>query len=94
MASDNSKAIGELKASQDEMKRALAKVPEQSAAQGVTACRRRLAAALRKPADGQRPQVRARPRYPYPQGVALRRLVAADAVIVEIRFGNNRSSAS
>ena len=39
MASDNSKAIGELKASQEEMKRTLAKASEQPPPKGVTACR-------------------------------------------------------
>ena len=41
IASDNSKAIGELKATQEEMKRALAKVSEQKPAQDITIHRRR-----------------------------------------------------
>jgi DNA repair exonuclease SbcCD ATPase subunit len=67
MAGDNSKAIGELKASQEEIKNVLAKVSEQNpprasppSAQSPT----RPAAALRKPErTAERPRVRARPRY-------------------------------
>jgi hypothetical protein len=65
MASDNAKAIGELKANQDEMKRALAKVPDQAPPR-VSSLPAQPAAASRKP-ERPRPQVRARPRYPYPQ---------------------------
>ena len=68
MASDNSKAIGELKASQEEIKRALAKVSEQtppraSASPPADAAGSGLAQAR---ADVP-PQARARPRY-YPRG--------------------------
>jgi len=65
MASDNAKAIGELKASQDEMKRALAKVPDQAPPR-ASSLPAPPAAALRKP-ERPRSQVRARPRYPYPR---------------------------
>jgi hypothetical protein len=65
MASDNAKAIGELKASQDEMKRALARVPDEAPPR-VSSLPAQPAIALRKP-ERSRPQVRARPRYPYPQ---------------------------
>jgi len=65
MASDNARAIGELKASQDEMKRALAKVPDQAPPR-ASSLPAQPATAFRKP-ERQRPQVRARPRYPYPQ---------------------------
>ncbi len=65
MASDNAKAIGELKASQDEMKRTLARVPDQAPPR-ATSLPPQAAAALRKP-ERPRPLVRARPRYPYPQ---------------------------
>jgi hypothetical protein len=65
MASDNAKAIGELKASQDEMKRALARVPDQAPPR-VSSLPAQPATALRRP-ERPRPQVRARPRYPYPQ---------------------------
>ena len=62
MASDNSKAIEELKASQEEIKRVLAKVTEQSppkASQSPTPP----APTLRRP-ERPPPQARARPRYP------------------------------
>jgi hypothetical protein len=65
MASDNAKAIGELKASQDEMKRALAKVPDQATPR-ASSLPTPPATALRKP-ERPRSQVRARPRYPYPR---------------------------
>jgi hypothetical protein len=65
MASDNAKAIGELKASQDEMKRALAKVPDQAPPR-ASSLPAPPATALRKP-ERPRSQVRARPRYPYPR---------------------------
>lgn len=62
MASDNSKAIGELKASQEEMKRALAKVSEPGPPK-MSLPPTRPAPTFRKP---ERPpaQARARPRYP------------------------------
>ena len=72
IASDNSKAIGELKASQEEMKRALATVsepnpPKTSQAPSPPQTRRastQPAPALRKPERvRERPQARARPRY-------------------------------
>ena len=70
MASDNAKAIGELKASQDEMKRALAKASDQTPPRTASLSHRRRRSLLR-PCAGRngraRPQVRARPRYPYPQ---------------------------
>ena len=66
MASDNSKAIGELKASQEEMKRALAKVSEQTPPK-ASPPPAQPAPALRRPERTyQPPQARARPRY-YPR---------------------------
>lgn len=62
MASDNSKAIGELKAGQEEMKRELAKVTEQSPPR-ASPPPAQPAPALRKP-ERTPPQARARPRYP------------------------------
>jgi hypothetical protein len=72
MANDNSKAIGELKASQEEMKRVLAKVsepspPKTSQAPSPPQTRRastQPAPTLRKPERArERPQARARPRF-------------------------------
>jgi chromosome segregation ATPase len=72
MATDNSKAIGELKASQEEMKRVLAKVSEPSPAKTSQApsppqTRRastQPAPILRRAVRArERPQARARPRY-------------------------------
>ena len=65
MASDNAKAIADLKANQDEMKRALARTSDQAPAR-ATPPPAQPVPALRKP-ERPRPQVRARPRYPYPQ---------------------------
>ena len=66
MASDNSKAIGELKASQEEMKRAVAKVSEQTPPK-ASPSPAQPAPALRRPERTyQPPQARARPRY-YPR---------------------------
>ena len=66
MASDNSKAIGELKASQEEMKRAVAKVSEQTPPK-ASPPPAQPAPALRRPERTyQQPQARARPRY-YPR---------------------------
>jgi septal ring factor EnvC (AmiA/AmiB activator) len=62
IANDNSKAVGELKASQEEMKRALAKVSEQNPPK-ASAPPARPAPTLRKP-ERPRPQARTRPRYP------------------------------
>lgn len=65
IASDNSKAIGELKASQEEIKRGLAKVTEQgpprAAAQPPSPAQP--APALRRP-ERASPPARPRPRYP------------------------------
>jgi hypothetical protein len=68
MAGDNSKAIAELKASQEEMKRALARVSEQSPPKTSPPQARpastQPAPALRKPERKlERSQARARPRY-------------------------------
>ena len=65
MASDNSKAIGELKASQEEMKRVLAKVSEQNPPKTSQPRRpTQPAPTLRKPERTlERSQARARPRY-------------------------------
>src|SRR5439155_23260356 len=61
IASDNSKAIAELKASQEEMKRVLAKVSEQGPPR-ASPPPAQPAPTLRKPE--RTPQARARPRYP------------------------------
>jgi hypothetical protein len=68
MAGDNSKAIGELKASQEEMKRALARVSEQNPPKTSQPQTRpaptQPASTLRKPERKlERSQARARPRY-------------------------------
>ncbi|WP_334391667.1 hypothetical protein [Bradyrhizobium sp. AZCC 2262] len=66
MANDNSKAIGELKASQEEMKRTLAKVSEPTPPK-TSSPPVQPAPALRRPERTyQPPQARARPRY-YPR---------------------------
>jgi chromosome segregation ATPase len=61
MASDNSKAIAELKASQEEIKRVLAKVSEQNPPR-TSPSPTQPAPTLRKPERS--PQARTRPRYP------------------------------
>jgi chromosome segregation ATPase len=61
MASDSSKAIAELKASQEEIKRVLAKVSEQNPPR-TSPPPTQPAPALRKPERS--PQARTRPRYP------------------------------
>lgn len=67
MASDNSKAIGELKASQEEMKRTLAKAPEQPLPPRAAAPAKPPVSVVRRPERMyQPPPVRARPRY-YPR---------------------------
>jgi hypothetical protein len=70
MAGDNSKAIGELKASQEEIKRVLAKVSEQNpprTSQPSSPPPTQPAPSLRKPERTfQSPQARTRPRY-YPR---------------------------
>jgi hypothetical protein len=65
IASDNSKAIGELKASQEEIKRGLAKVTEQGPPRTSQPAQypAQPAPALRKP-ERTPPPPRARPRYP------------------------------
>ena len=67
VASENSKAIGELKATQDEMKRALAKVSEPNpprTAQPPSPPPTQPARTLRKPERTvERPQMRTRPRF-------------------------------
>lgn len=63
MADDNAKAIGELKATQEEMKRALAKVSE-PAPPKVSAPATRPAPSVRRPERAaQSPPARSRPRY-------------------------------
>jgi hypothetical protein len=69
MASDNSKAIGELKASQEEMKRTLAKAPEQPVPPRVSSPpppKPPVSVVRRPERTYQPPPVRARPRY-YPR---------------------------
>ena len=82
MASDNSKAIGELKASQEEMKRALAKVSEQTPPKASAACRAAGSGLAQARADVQPPQARARPRYPEGSG---------STTIGSRRFGDHRN---
>jgi len=66
MASDNAKEIAELKASQEEIKRVLAKVSEQTPPK-VSPAAAQPAPALRRPERTHQPrQARARPRY-YPR---------------------------
>ena len=67
MASDNSKAIGELKASQEEMKRTLAKTSEPTPPKASSPPAAQPAPVVRRPERTyQPPQARARPRY-YPR---------------------------
>ncbi len=67
MATDNSKAIGELKASQEEMKRTLAKTSEPSPPKTSLPPVGRPPSVVRRPERTyQPPQARARPRY-YPR---------------------------
>jgi hypothetical protein len=66
MASDNAKAIGELKASQEEMKRTLAKASEQPPPRASTPAVQPAPVVRRPERISPPPQVRARPRY-YPR---------------------------
>lgn len=67
MATDNSKAIGELKASQEEMKRTLAKTSEPTPPKASSPPAARPPSIVRRPERTyQPPQARARPRY-YPR---------------------------
>ena len=67
MATDNSKAIGELKASQEEMKRTLAKTSEPTPPKASSLPAARPPSLVRRPERAyQPPQARARPRY-YPR---------------------------
>lgn len=67
MAADNSKAIGELKASQEEMKRSFAKTSEQPLPPRVSPPAKPPVSVVRRPERTyQPPPVRARPRY-YPR---------------------------
>jgi hypothetical protein len=63
IASDNSKAIAELKASQEEIKRVLARVSEQSLPK-TSSPPTPPTPTLRKPERTQSPYARARPRIP------------------------------
>ena len=90
IASDNSKAIEELKASQEEMKRALAKVSEQSPPKasppaGYDATGSGLAQARAAAAAGESAAS-------ISEGMDVRRLVAADSVIIEVWSGNTACS--
>jgi hypothetical protein len=67
MASDNSKAIGELKASQEEMKRTLAKASEPTPPKASVPAAQPAPVVRRPERTYQPPQARARPRY-YPRG--------------------------
>jgi hypothetical protein len=66
MASDNAKAVGELKASQEEMKRTLAKVSEQPPPKASAPAVLPAPVVRRPERISPPPQVRARPRY-YPR---------------------------
>ena len=66
MASDNAKVIGELKASQEEMKRTLAKVSEQPPPKASAPAVQPAPVVRRPERTYQPPQARARPRY-YPR---------------------------
>ena len=90
MASDNSKAIEELKASQEEMKRVLAKVSEQSpprASQPADAACSDLAQARTAAAASESAAA-------ISIGNGCTTIGSRRAVIIEIRFGDNRSRAS
>jgi len=67
MASDNSKAIGELKATQEEMKRTLAKASEPTPPKASAPAAQPAPVVRRPERTYQPPQARARPRY-YPRG--------------------------
>jgi len=66
MATDNSKAIGELKASQEEMKRTIAKVSDQPPPRASAPAAPPAPVVRRPERTYQPPQARARPRY-YPR---------------------------
>jgi hypothetical protein len=63
MANDNAKAITELKTSQEEMKRALAKASEPNPPRASAPATQPAAASVRRP-ERSRPQPRSRSRYP------------------------------
>ena len=63
MADDNAKAIGELKATQDEMKRALAKVSEPAPPKVSAPATRPAPAARRTEQAARSSSARSRPRY-------------------------------
>ena len=65
-ASDNAKAIGDLKASQEEMKRTLAKTSEQTPPRAAAPAAQPAPVVRRPERTYQPPQARARPRY-YPR---------------------------
>jgi hypothetical protein len=64
MVSDTSKAIGELKTSQEEMKRGLAKVSEQNLPKTLPPAAQPIPAVRKPERTSQLPHVRPRPRYP------------------------------
>jgi hypothetical protein len=63
MADDNAKAIGELKATQDEMKRALAKVSEPAPPKASAPATRPAPVMRRSERAARSPPARSRPRY-------------------------------
>ena len=67
MSNDNAKAIAELKASQEELKRALAKVEQNPPPQAASPSAPTAPAARRPERARPSPQARARPRYYYPR---------------------------
>jgi hypothetical protein len=67
MANDNAKAIADLKANQDEMKRAIARTSDQAPARAIPPPAQPTPALRRIERPRPQPQARARPRYPYPQ---------------------------
>ena len=85
MATDNSKAIGELKASQEEMKRTLAKTSEPTPPKASSPPAAQPASVVRRPERTyQPPQARARPRY-YPRE-------SGSTTIGSRRAGSSKSS--
>jgi chromosome segregation ATPase len=89
IASDNSKAIEELKASQEEIKRVLARVSEQNLPK-TSPPPTQPTPTLRKPE--RTASVAARESAASnPKGVDLRGMVAVDAVIIEVLSCNNAS---
>jgi len=67
MANDNAKAIADLKANQDEMKRALGRTSDQAPVRAISPPVQPAPALRRVERPRPQPPIRTRPRYPYPQ---------------------------